>query len=259
MAALLAAGSARSLPLADETRLLELVNAEREAHGLTPLHWDATLGELAQAHAFDMHARGVASHHSSRDGAGFAERLDRSGLPVLEFSENVALAGSLLGAHLHIMGDADMRASVLHPRLTHVGMGVAQTDDGLAVFVVQDFAAVLPELSLDEARGAVGQALRGVPRALSGPPLREAPELSREATRLARLMAAAGTVQAPGSPGLRHDVAFFYDSRDPAQLPDDVDEVARRALDFGMGVARAEEPDRREATFWIAVIFRDVS
>jgi hypothetical protein len=256
-AGLLLAAAARAEPLGAERHLLELLNAERVRSGLPPLSWEDQLAGLAREHVDEMRDRGVASHYS-RDGSGFAERLDRTSLPILQFAENVALAGTLFEAHLGLMRSDRHRANILDPELTHVGLGVATTADGLATFVVQDFTRQLPSFDAPQAREAVRGALDALPREGPGLPLREVDALSAEAERLSGEMARREMARAPGLPAVDHDVAFFYSSLDPRQLPESVSEVAPFALDYGLGVTARRAADGTGRVYWVVVVFRDI-
>lgn len=252
------AAASSAEPLGPERHLLDLINVERRAAGLSDLAWDEELAGIARLHARDMQSSGVASHQSLRDGSSYPERLDRTSLPVLGFSENVALAGDLLRAHLWLMESPAHRENLLDPDRTHVGLGVEETADGLAVFVVEDFVTLLPTYSEEEARRAVEGSLGGLPRKVPSLPLRQADELSDEARRLAREMARTGVSQAPELPLVEHDVAYFYDTLDPNVLPVTVAEIAPDALDYGLGVTRGLRPDSDLPHYWVVVIFRDV-
>jgi hypothetical protein len=256
--ALSCAAACLAEPLGPEAHLLELVNAERRFLDLPELAWDEDLAAIARHHARDMESTGIASHDSLRDGSSYPERLDRTGLSVLGFSENVALAGDLLRAHLWLMNSPPHRANLLDPDRTHVGLGVEESADGLAVFVVEDFVTLLPAFSEAEARRAVQGSLGELPRRLPSLLLREAEELSDEARRLAREMARTGVSQAPELPVVEHDVAYFYDTRDPTVLPETVAEIAPDALDYGLGVTRSLRPGEDAPHYWVVVIFRDI-
>lgn len=245
-------------PLGPERHLLEMLNTERRLAGVAELAWDDSLASVARVHAQDLRSAGLAAHDSPRDGSSFAERLDRTRLPAQQFAENVALAGDLLRAHLWLMASPRHERNVLDPDLTHVGLGVEETEDGLAVFVVEDFVRLLPTWSEDEARSSVKRELSVLPRRVESLPLREAPELSDEALRLSREMARSGVSRAPGSPVVEHDVAYFYDTLDPSVLPETVAEIAPDALDFGLGVTRGSRPEVDGPSYWVVVIFRDV-
>ena len=255
---LLAPCLAAAEPLGPEEHLFELINADRRLAGVPVLSWSEELAEVARLHAQDMRFSGVASHDSLRDGSSYSERLDRTGLPAQDLSENVALAGDLLNAHLWLMASAENRAKVLDPELTHVGLGVEETSDGLAVFVVEDFVRLPPDWTEDEAARELRRELGDLPRRLESLPLREAEELSSEAQRLSREMARRGLARAPGLPEIEHDVAYFYDTLDPSVLPETVAEIAPDALDYGLGITRGEQPGAHEPNYWVVVIFRDV-
>lgn len=70
-------------------RTLDLVNAERERHGLPPLAADTVLARAARIHAEDM-ARGPFVSHTGSDGSDPSQRLDRVGYLWIWVGENIA-------------------------------------------------------------------------------------------------------------------------------------------------------------------------
>jgi uncharacterized protein YkwD/tetrahydromethanopterin S-methyltransferase subunit G len=111
-------------PRADlEARMLELINAERAAHGLSPLRADPELAGVARAHSRDMFARGYFSHVSP-DGKDPFDRIRQAKLSYRTAGENLALAPTLALAHQGLMNSPGHRANILRPAFGRVGIGI---------------------------------------------------------------------------------------------------------------------------------------
>jgi uncharacterized protein YkwD len=106
-----------------ESRMLEMVNAERRAAGLKPVKADPELTQVARAHSRDMFARGYFSHVSP-EGKDLGDRLQRAKVGYLRAGENLALAPTLFGAHNGLMHSPGHRANILRPQFGRVGIGI---------------------------------------------------------------------------------------------------------------------------------------
>jgi uncharacterized protein YkwD len=106
-----------------EARLHELINRDRERHGLPPLKVDARVAEVARAHALEMAETGVVAHVSPTTGSA-SDRVQDAGIRTPIVLENVARAYSVIEAHEGLMNSPGHRASILHEAVTHVGVGV---------------------------------------------------------------------------------------------------------------------------------------
>lgn len=77
-------------PLPDfEQQVIELINQERGAQGLAPLHVDDRLMRAAQHHSQDMAANNFVSHTGS-DGSSPWDRIEREGYPLAVGGETIA-------------------------------------------------------------------------------------------------------------------------------------------------------------------------
>jgi uncharacterized protein YkwD len=106
-----------------ETRMLELVNAERARAGLRPLVADERVRAVARDHSADMFRTGYFSH-TSPSGDGPAERIRRGGIPFLAAGENLALAPTVDVAHSGLMASPGHRQNILTPEFSRIGIGV---------------------------------------------------------------------------------------------------------------------------------------
>ena len=117
-------------PAEAEQELLALINRDRRGAGLEPLIWDNRLAAIARSHSREMAARRYVAHVSPTTGDAEA-RVRAAGLGFSLVSENVAQEGAIKQAHHGFMGSPGHRANILHPRLTHLGVGiVAATSRG---------------------------------------------------------------------------------------------------------------------------------
>ncbi len=101
------------------------VNAQRKAKGLGGLRASPKLMKAAQAHACDNAARGGYSHVGS-DGSDLSTRLRRTGYKIRVAAENTGLGfddpARLVAFWMKSPGH---RANILNPRVTDVGVGLA--------------------------------------------------------------------------------------------------------------------------------------
>jgi len=127
------------------SEMLELINRDRKAVGVSPVRLDRRLAAVAQAHSQEMAATGAVVHVSPTTGNA-ADRVHRRGLNPERVAENVGRAYNADQGQRGIMSSPGHRAAVLDPRVTHVGIGVAAgRPEGKAVplFFTQLFAGGL--------------------------------------------------------------------------------------------------------------------
>lgn len=129
--------SHRQALTADEEQAVELLNADRSAHGLPPLRVNLTVAALAREYAQDMIDRGYFSHVSP-EGETFTDRLARYGVAFRSAGENLGMNGSVAAAERMLMNSPAHRANILSKDFSEVGIGVRAAADG-SVYVVQVF------------------------------------------------------------------------------------------------------------------------
>ena len=143
-------------------RVLELVNAARaEARSCGPDRFEATdplqlspiLVTAAEAHSWDMAARGRAGHDGS-DGSDSGERIRRAGYVWLAAGENVAAgqpdADAVVGAWLESPGHC---ATLMAPYFTETGIAFAEAPSkNPPIYWTQVFAAPREQPLQDPAR-----------------------------------------------------------------------------------------------------------
>jgi uncharacterized protein YkwD len=108
--------------------VLSHLNAERRAHGLSPLKISAKLDKAAQGHACDNANRRSISHDSS-DGGTLTTRLKRAGYKYRAAAENTGRGfGTGARAVEWWMNSPKHRTNILFNRVRDVGIGIALSD-----------------------------------------------------------------------------------------------------------------------------------
>jgi hypothetical protein len=137
--------SARAATVAGE--LLALINEARQDAGVPMVAVDELAATVAQAHAEEMLAGGYLSHWD-RSGHKPSRRFNLAG-GLHAVRENVDYSyhrPPLVGVHeiawdIHhrLMNSPGHRKTILSPVATHVGIGVAVSSDGTAIYAAEEF------------------------------------------------------------------------------------------------------------------------
>lgn len=106
-----------------ETRLLAMLNRDRQRHGLAPLALDERVSVIARKHSQEMFETGVVAHLSPTTGSA-ADRVKAGGVSSAVVLENVARAYGVAEAQEGLMNSPGHRANILSRDATHVGIGV---------------------------------------------------------------------------------------------------------------------------------------
>jgi uncharacterized protein YkwD len=128
-----------------ERRFFEATNEARLAHGVPALLWHNELAEVARAHSRDMSDNDHPSHTGS-DGSTLADRISRLNIVNSGIGENIGAgthpADEIVGFIIESwLNSPAHRAVLLHPSLTHIGMGVVQNtgDSEFNFYITQNF------------------------------------------------------------------------------------------------------------------------
>lgn len=108
---------------ADESKMLELVNQERQKVGLKPLKNDMRLVDISRKKSKDMIDKNYFGHTSPTYGTPF-DALKNNGVSYRYAGENLAGAPTVERAHNGLMNSPGHRANILNPNYTHVGIGI---------------------------------------------------------------------------------------------------------------------------------------
>lgn len=115
--------SSSSILTADEQKMLNLVNQERQKQGLVPLKVNAELVKVARAKARDMIDNNYFGHYSPTYGSP-ADMLRKFGISYRTMGENLAGNPSVEGAHQSLMNSSGHRANILNSQFGQVGIGI---------------------------------------------------------------------------------------------------------------------------------------
>jgi uncharacterized protein YkwD/uncharacterized membrane protein required for colicin V production len=110
-----------------ESRMLVLVNEEREKAGLRALQSDDGLKVVARAHSQEMFESGYFAHISPNTGTPF-DRMRKAGIRYLAAGENLAYAPTVQVAHEGLMNSPGHRANILRPEFNKIGIGAIRSD-----------------------------------------------------------------------------------------------------------------------------------
>ncbi len=121
-----------------ESRMFEMVNAEREARGMKPFVLDQTLVDVARLHSADMFRHGYFSHLTP-EGATPADRATEGGVVFMRIGENIAYAPDVVMAHQGLMDSPPHRANILSSEFTRIGIGI-QNAGSRGIMFTQNFA-----------------------------------------------------------------------------------------------------------------------
>jgi uncharacterized YkwD family protein len=103
--------------------MVNLVNRERTANGLSALQVDTQLVQLARMKSQDMITNNYFSHTSPTYGSPF-QMLTNAGVRYRAAGENIAGNRTVEAAHTALMNSSGHRANILGSSYTHVGIGV---------------------------------------------------------------------------------------------------------------------------------------
>lgn len=117
----------------DEARILELVNAERQKQGASPLKANNQVASLARAKSQDMVDNNYFSHQSPTYGSPF-DMLKNGGVSYMYAGENIAMNQTVDGAFKAWMNSEGHRKNILNPNFTELGVGIAPKGNGSYIY-----------------------------------------------------------------------------------------------------------------------------
>jgi uncharacterized protein YkwD len=149
-------------------RVLALLNQERKRAGLAALTPLPVLDGVARAHSADMQLHQFVGHTSATTGSA-EDRVQRAGVRSTVILENIGRGYSPEEVHRGLMDSPGHRANLLHPQVTHVGLGAlpAPEDARTAYLVTQVFVRLARKVEIDAAKAELiaaidrGRAKRG--------------------------------------------------------------------------------------------------
>jgi len=108
---------------ADDQKMLNLVNAAREANGVAPLQVNLKLTGVARLKVQDMIKNNYFSHTSPTYGSPF-DMMKEYGITYRTAGENLAGAPNVDMAHTNLMNSSGHRANILNSSFREVGIGI---------------------------------------------------------------------------------------------------------------------------------------
>lgn len=159
---------AQEVDPAAEQEMVRLVNAERAKIGLPALQVDDRLTSIARQHSQLLAAKHSLSHQYPGE-PDLRHRIVATGLRSNYSGENVAYDADAPRAHQGLMNSPPHRANILRPEFTTVGIGVVR--NGNLIYVTEDFARRLQELSPDEAEAVIVRSFGALRKSNGASPL----------------------------------------------------------------------------------------
>lgn len=126
-----AAGS--GIMTSDESRILQLVNAERAKTGAKPLSSNSDCTKLARMKSQDMVDKNYFSHQSPTYGSPF-DLLKSNNVSYMYAGENIAMNQSADAAFKAWMNSEGHKKNILNPNFTELGVGIAPKGNGSNIY-----------------------------------------------------------------------------------------------------------------------------
>jgi hypothetical protein len=235
-----------------EEQILKLLNGARQQHGLAPLALDGRLTVAARKHSRRMAERAELSHQLPGE-PPLQDRIAAENLAADRAGENVGLDQNAVSAHEGLMNSPPHRRDILDPEYNAVGIAVVRR--GKDIYVTEDFARRLPQLSEPQAEAAAQQAIEQYVRLrrFPAPVRRPQPQLQRIACDMARKDAVSGKAAAR-FPGVR--TVFAWSAGDPVVLPRAMDPILSSGLPGGYSLAACFAPSVSHpgGFYWLVMV-----
>lgn len=235
-----------------EAELVALLNRARGEYGLPPLRVDQRLTEAARKHSALMAEHSAIAHRFEGEPA-LPTRISAEGLPFDSVSENVALNNqSAAAAHDGLMHSPPHRSAILSAQYNTVGVGVLRDGDDL--WITEDFARKLPEMSNPDAEAAVQAAVAQYAKShgFTAPSPRTELELRPMACHMAAKdrLESEDALRLPDVKGV-----LVWTATDPAKLPAGISQVlSRKTLGDALGACFAPSASHPGGVYWIVMV-----
>jgi uncharacterized protein YkwD len=235
-----------------EAEMVALLNRARSEYGLPPLPVDQRLTEAARKHSTVMAEHSAIGHHFEGE-PPLQIRISNEGLPADTVSENVALSNrDAAAAHEGLMHSPPHRAAILNAEYNTVGVGVLR--QGNYLWVSEEFARKLPELSNSEAESAAQAAVEQYARrhGFRAPSRRTELQLRPMACSMARKdkLESGAALRLPGVAGV-----LAWTANDPGILPKGISEaLSRETSQDALGACFAPSASHPGGVYWIVMV-----
>lgn len=244
-------GAAQQFEPSDEQELVGLLNQERSRAGLPQLVVDDRLTQLARTHSALM-AEKMSLSHQFRGEPGLKERVATTTLRFNYSGENVAYDADAQQAHSGLMHSPPHRENILSPNYNAIGIGVVRK--GTMIYVTQDFAKRLPEVSVNAAEQTIEQAFSRLRQSAGAAPLSLLPR--PELRQLACEMANNDNLDAK-KPGLIPKVreVVVYTATELERLPGNMQRLKdEKASGYSLGACFSKSASYPNAVYWVVVV-----
>jgi uncharacterized protein YkwD len=145
-----------SIPAAAQ-QLFVLANQARAAAGAGLLKWDPALAAGALQHCQRMVAEGPIAHRYGGE-PDLPARAENNGAHFILIEENVALGSYIATIHQGWLDSPGHRANLLNPQIDSVGIAVVS--GGGVLYVVADYARIVPVLSREQVEASFAALIR---------------------------------------------------------------------------------------------------
>ncbi len=243
--------SAQEFDSAAEERLVNLVNRERVKAGLPELALDERLAGVARQHS-SMMAEKRAIAHQFEGELGVKQRVATTTLHFNYSGENVALDSDIEQAHVGLMNSPPHRHNLLSPDYNAIGVGVVRS--GSTIYVTEDFANRLPELSVDGAEKRIAAAFTELREGVRAHPL---PLIPRPGLRqMACEMAATDNLSTQAATRIPNaSNVVVYTATEIDKLPGNMHRLKNEnASGYSLGVCFSKSASYSNAVYWVVVV-----
>jgi uncharacterized protein YkwD len=249
-----------------QSKLFDLIQADRQRAGQKPIARMEALEAVALAHSIDMRDARFVGHTSKSTGSA-SDRVQRAGVRVALVLENVGRGYSAEGVHRGLMDSPGHRQNILSPEVSHIGIGVVEVTEGEGhAYLVTELFTQLPEpIDVEQGREELAERLAKKREAAGLKAARDDELMSQLCTATAREYFASGAKERPLIEALSRKAASArlpYDRVGALMLVvtsiEQASEVAAlidpKAKGIGIGVAQGTRSDTVENAIAVVVL-----
>jgi hypothetical protein len=234
-----------------EEWMVNAVNAERAKQGIAALEVDPRLTDIARRHSVKMSEAGQLSHQFDGEPV-VRNRVASTGMRFNYSGENVAYDSKVETAQSGLMLSPPHHENIMNPHYNAIGIGIVHK--GNRLYVTQDFARRLPEISANEAEDEIAKSFAGLRRSAGTQPLPRIvrPELRSAACEMAKTDSVSAEL-VPRFKNMQNIVVWTATELD--QLPENLTKLrSTRASGYSLGACLAPSSSYPNAVYWVALV-----
>jgi uncharacterized protein YkwD len=234
-----------------ERWMLGAVNSERAKAGLPALELDQRLTEIARKHSVRMSREGELSHQFNGE-PSVRTRVTSTGIRFNFSGENVAFDSKIETAHSGLMLSPPHHENIMKPEYNAIGIGIVRK--GTRLYVTQDFARRLPDVSVNDAEQTIADGFARIRRSAGTRPLKRIvrPELRTVACEMAKNDSLSPEL-VPNFNGMQNVV--IWTATDLDDLPGNLKQLKTTpASGYSLGACLATSASYPNPVFWVALI-----